>query len=424
MAEARARSTAALETSGVIGLGTALLGAAAFVLLATWLVPWDPVPGGMPDPVPADSVFTAAQIERAEDFSRWARAWSWSSLAVSLAVACWLGFGRRGRALVDRTRGPWWLRVVTVVALLALIGRVATLPFAIGYRRLSLDAGLSTSSWAAWAADLVNGELVDIVSTSVALVVLLACARRWRRAWPAIAGALLALFVVLGSFVYPVVVEPLFNSFTPLEDGPLRDRIVALAEQEGVEIDDVLVADASRRTTTLNAYVSGFGGTRRVVVYDNLVADAPRDEVVSVVAHELAHAKHDDVVVGTALGATGALLAGGLLGVIGSMLRRRGGPDIDDVRAVPMVLALAALATVLSAPVQNGISRQIEARADVTALQSTNAPQPFVELQRRLALRSLADPTPPVWAQWWFGSHPTVLERLALARPVLDRRFG
>ena len=84
------------------------------------------------------------------------------------------------------------------------------------------------------------------------------------------------------------MVEPLFNWFTPLADGPLRTQILELADEEGVEVDDVLVADASRRTTTLNAYVSGFGSTRRVVVYDNLVDDLPEDQALSVVAHELA----------------------------------------------------------------------------------------------------------------------------------------
>ena len=83
-----------------------------------------------------------------------------------------------------------------------------------------------------------------------------------------------------------------------------------------------------------------------------------------------------------------------------------------------MILALAAIAAVLASPVQNGISRQIETRADVDALEATKAPQPFVALQRRLAIKSLADPNPPAWSQWWFGSHPTVLERIAIARGI------
>src|SRR5690606_30084107 len=132
------------------------------------------------------------------------------------------------------------------------------------------------------------------------------CARRWPRAWPAVTGGLLGGLVLLGSFVYPVLVEPLFNDFEPLGGGELREEIFALADAEGVHIDDVLVADASRRTTRLNAYVSGYGATRRVVVYDTLVETLPRDQALSVVAHELAHARHRDVVTGSVLGATGA----------------------------------------------------------------------------------------------------------------------
>ncbi|WP_183095514.1 M48 family metallopeptidase [Nocardioides stalactiti] len=401
---------------GTAALGTAALGAVAFVVLAVWLVPWHPVPGGTPSPVAADTVLTATQVDRAEDYARWARVWSWSSLAVSLLVAAWLGFSERGRRLADRMPGRWWLQTVLVVAALGLVGRVVTLPFAVVLRQHQLDAGLSTGSWGAWAADVAKGEAVDVVITSIGVVTLVGLARRWPRAWPAIAGGVLAALVFAGSFVYPLVVEPLFNDFEQLDDGPLRTRILALADAEGVEVDEVLVADASRRTTTLNAYVSGFGGTRRVVVYDTLLDDLPDDQVLSVVGHELAHARHGDVVVGTALGAAGALVGVGLLGLVAGAGRRRGWPEVGEVRAVPMVLALTAIATVISSPVHNGISRQVETRADVDALAATDDPDAFVALQTRLAVKSLADPTPPAWSQWFFGSHPTVLERIAIAR--------
>jgi STE24 endopeptidase len=153
-----------------------------------------------------------------------------------------------------------------------------------------------------------------------------------------------------------------------------------------------------------------------VVVYDTLVEDLDDEQALSVVAHELAHARNDDVLVGTSLGAAGALVAVGLLGLLAGVAERRGRPGMGQVRSVPMLLALAAVATVLASPLQNGISRQIETRADLDALRATNAPQPFVALQRRLAIKSLADPTPPPLSQWWFGSHPTVLERIAIAR--------
>lgn len=397
-------------------LAVLLVGAAAFVALAVWLVPWHPVPGGTPAPVAARTVFSRQEISRAEEFSHWARVWSWSSLAVSLLVACWFGFTRYGVRLVEWLRGPWWWRVVATVALLAVIGRVVTLPFAVLMHRHLLDYGLTRQDWAGFAADLVRTEGVAIVSTSVGLVVLLACARRWQRAWPAVAGVLLAGLVLAGSFVYPLVVEPLFNSFTPLPDGPLRTQILRLAAREHVHVDDVLVADASRRTTTINAYVSGFGSTRRVVLYDTLVSDLPRDQALSVVAHELAHARHGDVVIGSVLGAAGALAGVGLLGLAVSALGRR--RAMGDPAVVPLVLALLAVGTLLASPIQNAVSRQIETRADVDALRATHDPTAFESMQRELAVRALADPTPPAWSQLWFGSHPTTLTRIAIARQL------
>lgn len=403
-----------------IALLTTAIGGVAFLVLAALLVPWHPIPGGDLTPTDPSDLFTAAQLDRAEGFADRTRWWGLVSLAVRLVAICWLGFSRHGRALVARLPGPWWARVVLTVAAVEVGLRVLTLPFAILVRRQLLAYGLSTQSWPAWAVDLAKGEAVDVVAVSLALLVLVGCARRWQRAWPAIAGAIAAVLVVAGSFAYPLVVEPLFNHFEPLPDGSLRDGVLELADREGVEVDEVLVADASRRTTTLNAYVSGIGGSRRVVLYDNLVDDLPQDEALSVVAHELAHAQHDDVVTGTVLGAAGTCFAIGLLGLVLGRMRRRGSPA--DPAVVPLVLALYAVATVLSSPVQNTISRQIETRADVDALRATEDPAAFRELQRQLALRSVADPTPPAWYHLWFGSHPGVLTRTALADRVDEGR--
>lgn len=391
----------------------AVSGALAFVVIAVLLVPWDPIPGGPLHPPPASSAFTAHEIQRAEDYSGTQRFLSWASLAVSLAVACVLGFSRMGARFVDRVRGPWWWRVVVAVVALALVGRLATLPFSIVLRHRALEFGLTNQAWGAYAVDQVKGLAVEVVANSIALVVLVGVARRWPRAWPAVAGLLLAGLVLLGSFVYPLLVEPLFNHFEPLPDGELRTQILALADEEGVHVDDVLVADASRRTTTLNAYVSGFGSSRRVVVYDNLVDDVDDREVLSVVAHELGHARHDDVLTGSLLGAAGALLGVGLLGLLAG--------GVADPRQVPRVLALAAVATLLASPIQNGISRRIETRADVDSLRATHDPEAFIAVQKELARKSLADPTPYAVSQFWFGSHPTTLQRIALAERFAHR---
>lgn len=277
--------------------------------------------------------------------------------------------------------------------------------------------GLSTQGWTDWFADQGRGEGVSVVVSWLLVVVLIACARRWRRAWPVVAGGLLGALVMLGSFVYPVLVEPLFNQFTPLPDGTLRSQILRLAGQEHVHVDDVLVADASRRTTTLNAYVSGYGSTRRVVLYDTVVHDLPRAEILAVVAHELAHAHHDDVLTGSVLGAVGTWMGVGLLGLALGAVRRRPG-ELADPAVIALVLALVAIGTVLSSPVTNALTRQIETRADVDALHTTGDATAFASLQKQLALRALSDPTPPALSQWAFGSHPTALQRIAIARRI------
>ena len=405
-----------------VALVTLAVGAVAVTVLAVLLVPFDPVPGGRLTPAPVAAVFTPDQVARAEEYSRWARLWGWASLLVSLAVACWFGFTARGRRLVDRLPGRWWAQVPLAVLVLALLGRLVTLPAAVALQQLRRDHRLSEQPWGAWAVDVLKGELVGAVMTALGVLVLVACARRFVRAWPAVVGGLLAVLVLLGSFVYPLLVEPVFNDFESLPDGQLRTEILAVADREGVAVDDVLVADASRRTTTLNAYVSGFGSTRRIVVYDNLVDGVPDNQVLAVVAHELAHARHDDVLVGTALGAAGSLVGVGLLGLVLGALRRRGHPAAGDAAVVPLVLALVALGTLAAAPAQNAVSRQIETRADVDALRYTDDPTAFVSVQRQLALRSRSDPTPPALAQLWFGSHPTTLTRIALVQRMAEER--
>lgn len=391
------------------------LGAVAFVLLAWLLVPWHPYPGGSLDLPSATSVFTPAQIERATAYSHVARWLSRGALVVSLVVLCLLGFTRVGRWVTARLPGPWPVRAVLAVLIVVVIGRLCTLPLDVAYQHEERTYGLSEQGWGPWLRDQGVSTLVTVVATALAVLALLACTRRWRRSWPIVAGVVLAVLVVLGSFVYPVLVEPLFNHFRSLPDGPLRTQVMALADKEGVHVDDVLVADASRRTTTLNAYVTGFGSTRRVVLYDTLLDAADRREVLSVVAHELGHAKHDDVAIGTGLGAAGAFVGVGLLGLLAG--RRHAG--LTDPRAVPLLLALFALGAAVATPVENVISRQIETRADVEALRTTRDLDAFVEIQRALDVRSLTDPTPPAFSQWWFGSHPTSLQRIAVAHRLL-----
>ena len=387
------------------------VGAVGFVLLAWWLLPWNSAPDV--SDVVATQYFSPAHLQEAEAYSRRARLWSWSSLAVSLAwlVAC--ACLRPFRRWLGRLRGPWWWTCVVAVVLVLAGQRLLTLPLGWMAWRNRVEYGISTQGAGGWLRDVAVAWGTSTAVMALVVLLVVGMRRRWPRWWTAIAGTVAAAAVVLGSWVYPVLVEPLSHDFEPLAEGELRDDITSLAARSGVEVDEVLVADASRRTTALNAWVSGFGSTRRVVLYDTLLEGVPREEVLAVVAHELAHAKYHDVVLGTALGAFGAFAGVGLLGVV---LSGRSDPvSRRPAAVVPCLLLLTALGLQVTAPVQNGISRQLERRADAQALEWVGDPAPLVRLQVSLAERSLSDPTPPRWSQFMWGSHPTTLERIVAA---------
>jgi STE24 endopeptidase len=407
-----------------VSLAVTVVAGIAFVVVAALVVPWHWLPGGHVEAVRADDLFSAPEIARGEHVSGLLRHAAWGNLVIGLLVAVLLGFTRLGSLIVGRLPGRWWLKVTLGCLLVSVVGAVASLPLDWSAQRVELSEGLSHQAWGSWLSDHLIALAVTWVFTTVGLLVVVGLARLAPRSWPLWAALAAASLAMLGSFVYPVLVEPLFNHFTPMKAGPLRSDILDLAAREHVHVGDVLVADASRRTTTLNAYVSGFGSTRRVVVYDTLLTGLPQSQIEVIVAHELGHASHDDVLIGTVLGALGSAFGVGLLGVLlGSrrLLARAGADGLADPRAVPLVLALVVVGSLLASPVQNAISRAIEARADRSALEATHDPDTFIAMQRQLALRSLADPTPPVWSQFWFGSHPTTLQRIGMAVEMTGR---
>ncbi|MFB4287026.1 M48 family metallopeptidase [Nonomuraea sp. ATR24] len=397
------------------GAGLAVLGAVIAGVVA-FTTPWTALPAGAPEvtPDPARD-FGAAEIARSQAFDAATSVPSYLSLGVTLVFAGLLVATPLGARLLGWLRGPWWARVLLGVLVLTVIEEAVRWPLGMWFEGALRDFGLSTQDWAAWTGDRLKSVGINAALLAVMVLAVVALARRVRRWWiPAAAGAF--ALTVGASFVYPVVFEPVFNDFHAMPDSPLRANLMAMAERDGVPVEDVLVADASRRTTALNAYVSGFGATRRIVVYDTLLKAPPR-EVELVVAHELGHAKNRDVLHGTLVGALGAALGAVLLFLVfGAARRRTGGAPITDPRAVGVVLGLMTLATFLSGPAQNVISRHIEARADAHALDLTGDPATFVAMQKRLATANISDLSPDAVEYVLYASHPTAAQRIAMAR--------
>jgi Zn-dependent protease with chaperone function len=389
--------------------------------------PWrtlGPVPGG---PVAVDPArdFTAAEIAREDAYHSAVRPPAYAALAVSFALALLLGLtplgarvigavGGRGRRAVGR------LRLIVLGALvLTALGSLATLPFDARAESVMRDYNLSTQTWGSWAIDRLKAFGINAVVIVFVLFVLFALVRRAPRWWWIPACALAALMVVVGSFVYPVLIEPVFNTFKPMEPGPLKSSLIALADEDGLPVKDVLVADASRRTNRLNAYVSGFGSTRRIVVYDTTLRDMSPEEIRLITAHELGHVKHHDVLRGTLIGALGVAFGVCLLYLVLELpwLQRRAGVSaLADPRSIALILAMVAVFTQVATPLELLVSRRIEARADVHALDLVRDPAGQIAMQHRLAVANLADLDPNPIVYGLFASHPTPPERIAIAR--------
>ena len=226
---------------------------------------------------------------------------------------------------------------------------------------------------------------------------------------PAAAGSV--GFGALLAALAPVVLDPLFNDFTPLPEGQTRADVLELAGAAGVKVGEVYSVDASRRTTAANAYVAGLGPTKRVVLFDTLLDRYDRDEVRLVVAHELAHVRHRDVPRSVAY----AALVAPALGLAVQRLSWALSPE----RGTPAPCRRWRLsAALVSAPVGligNRLSRALERRADQFALELAGAPEAFVSFERTIALQNVADLEPPRWVTRLLATHPPTAERIGAA---------
>jgi STE24 endopeptidase len=397
--------------------------AVALVLTVVVLVPWQRPPAPRADQVAALRDLPQDKVARGRALRGELRPCRYGGLLVGLVLALLLGLtpiGGKLVALAGRPFGDHWIAQAVLGGLaVVLVADLVTLPFAAWRHTILVRYGLSTQGWGGWAVDLLKSYVVSAVVGATVLLGFYTVTRLAPRWWWAMAAAGAAAMVVLLSFILPVLVEPIFNRFTPLEPGPLRTKLMALAERDGVPVRDVLVADASRRTRAVNAYVSGIGPTRRIVVFDTLLREAPPEDVVSVVAHELGHVKDRDVLTGTLISALGAATGVVALYLIGSwrpLLRLAGVESVTEPRAFPLLIAMVTVVGLVTAPFSALMSRRVEARADAHALALTNDPGAFEAMQRRLATANLTDPDPPRWEYLYTATHPSTVERIAAAR--------
>jgi STE24 endopeptidase len=370
---------------------------------------------------PAEDYFSKSDIERSRRYRGPRYAIAFGSIIASLVAGAAIGLGpgvrRIGRWSASVTGGRWILQVLLLVVVVTAVLALVQLPFAIARHLHDRSFGLVTQSIWGMLTDTAKGFGFQLALAAVTGLGFYGIVRALPRAWPGVAALFAVGLTVFLSYVLPVIYEPLFNRFTPV-DSSLRARVLTIAGKAGVPVGDVLVADASRRTRRLNAYVSGLGPTKRVVLYDTLIERSSPKEVDLVVAHELAHVAHRDVAKGTVIAAAGAaaavLLIWALLSSqpIRSWIGLSGAPD---PRALPFLAFALAVTGILALPLQNWYSRGIEAAADRSAIDYTQDPETAIAVEVRLARENIADLEPNRSIVWAFFSHPPVMERIRIA---------
>jgi STE24 endopeptidase len=393
-------------------------------LVAFWWRPRAPV---LPAPVTDLDAFDAGLLAAVHADRAPRLVVAWLGLFIALVVPLLVAFTPIGRRIVDRIgvdadASVWRAGGVALVVVVAT--SVVGLPLSAWIRLVHDERfGFRTQSVAAWGRDwlLVHGG--RWTAYAVVAVLLVAAARRWPRSWPyrvTVGTGIVAVAVVV---VHPVLLQPLLLPTTDLPPGAHRDRIEQVLEQAGSELS-IVVGEGSRRSTRINAYAVGIGPTARIVVQDTLLS-LPPDQVAAVVAHEIAHHEHRDLLRGVA--AVPALALGGSL-LARRVLRRGGRSDpsgtvrcLADPRATATVLALVACLELTIQPIALLSSRGLEAAADARAVALTGDAATQVRMTRVLSVRDLAPPEPGHLATVLFRSHPGVGDRIRQAAAIAQR---
>ena len=332
------------------------------------------------------------------------------------------GFPKRVSDSVDRVNPNKWVRRSLFAMVVAAAETIVAIPMSyVGGYVLEHRYGLSNQTRVAWALDQFKGMAVALPFTAIGANVVLEIIERWPKRWWAITTALALPVTALLSQLAPVLLMPIFNRFEPLKDTELATRLKTLASKSGIDVANVLQMDMSRQTNKANAFFTGMGRTRRIVLADTMLNSFSPEEIEVVVAHEIAHQAHGDLWRFVALGTifTAGLswsvnfVASRVLGKYGERLHI---PSLAHVTALPLLSWLLSVIAMALAPVQNMYSRRLERRADTYALELTRDPSAFESAMRRLGEINLADPNPSAFVKYTMYSHPPISERIARAR--------
>ena len=350
------------------------------------------------------------------------------SLLVLFALLA-LGIAAKYRDWAERASKYRFVQAIVFVPLLMLTLTLLGLPMDAYQQKISLQYGLSVQSWGSWFGDVLKGQAVSLIILIVAIWLLVTLIRKFPRYWWFFAWLIAVPFFIFLIFLAPIVIDPLFNKFEPLDKSnpQLVDAIQQVTKRGGLEIprDRMFLMKASEKVTTLNAYVTGFGPSKRVVVWDTTIQKATTPETIFVFGHEMGHYVLNHIVIGISATAVGLFIGFYLLYRIANWAfprfqQRWHMRELSDWAAVPMLLLIFSVMSLISQPIGSTFSRQLEHNADVYGLEVTHGINPNSQEAGAHAFQilgelSLSYPYPSPIVVFWYYDHPAIPDRVKFA---------
>jgi Zn-dependent protease with chaperone function len=381
------------------------------------------------------------RYEKAVAYSRAGYTLYFVSYLISLAVLLLLlrlGVAAKFRDFAERVTARRWLQAFVFVPLLILAVDIFDLPVRLYWHSLSLRYEQSVQGWSSWFWDWTKEELIGTFFALVLVLILFAVIRRSPRRWW-LYFWFAALPIIVGTvFIGPLVIDPMFHKFEPLdkEHPQLVEAIQKITQTAGVPIarDRIFLMRASEKSNEINAYVTGVGASKRVVVWDTTLQKTSNDEALFIIGHELGHYVLGHVWKWFVFGATALLVAlylifRGLHWMLGRWGRDWHLYGLEDWASLAVILLLLQIVMFFASPVVNGFSRMQEHAADVYGLEVIHGIVPDSEDVAAHAFQvmgevDLADPNPPAFITFWLYSHPPLAQRLIFAHSYDPWRKG
>lgn len=293
------------------------------------------------------------------------------------------------------------------------------LQFPLDYYRytLSKSYGISTQLFSSWMRDNMIDFWLDFGMSVIMVTVLYWLIKNSPKKWWFYTWALTVPFSIFLMFIQPVVIDPIYNDFSPLQDKALETKILSLAEQADIHSEHVYEVNMSQKTNALNAYVTGIGGNSRIVLWDTTLNRLTDEEILFIMAHEMGHYVKKDIYIGIAGYLLMTLIGLWLVAKIMPWMIRRYGSilkikQMSNIHSLPLFLLISSFLVFFSSPLSNAVSRYQEVRADEYAMELVENPEAAVSTFQHLTKAGLSEVNPTALVKWFRYSHPPMLERI------------